>query len=532
MTVKFTSNCLFSTLLVLFFSFQLTTTHAQCDPPNDPSASCSSFLLYNNNMTVNANANFCIEVKTRNFNSITSIDATMTWDHTVLQFSHVTIGALPNGNTDDGVNFGYSNTSTGTLPFNWIDAIESHTLADDVTLFSVCFTVISSSPNTSGNFAYSGLSAGQEDTSFGEDEPIVAYAGTVMTSGSMTNDCDPATHPDNTCSGLTIYTENWEVNEGQTFCVNVRTRNFSQLAYVQWTMEWDRSVIGYNRLDFTNSELPGLTIDAFGEPDLSDSDTSDDDKLGFLWFSENGEQISLPDDALLFSVCYDAVSSTPYANGDITFTNSVVNIEAGSESGTSDTPLSFYPGLVETGTPNTLNNPGGGDGPNPSNPSQTNCGNYQAAQNINSNISTTTNCKVVFKAGNVVTLTAGFMVPVGGEFCAFGGADLNSFNEEEDNSFRQVTIPTTVQENINYGLQCAPNPVHNGATIEYKLDKAQRILLHLVNAQGELVQTISNTFQSEGLHRIALDTKNLPQGLYWLRLQSNDKQEVKTISVY
>jgi len=67
-------------------------------------------------------------------------------------------------------------------------------------------------------------------------------------------------------------------------------------------------------------------------------------------------------------------------------------------------------------------------------------------------------------------------------------------------------------------LSVFPNPVSTASTISLLLDKPTYVRLELLNVLGEQVSWITDARLSEGSHDIPLDPKQLPNGLYFLRL--------------
>lgn len=94
------------------------------------------------NYSAQTGTQITIPVKVTGFNSVLSIQGTVQFDQTKLQFVSVQdFGALPMLSGD----FGTTMTSTGKLTFAWVQsAMQGVTLSDSTTIFSIKFNVIGS----------------------------------------------------------------------------------------------------------------------------------------------------------------------------------------------------------------------------------------------------------------------------------------------------------------------------------------------------------------------------------------------------
>lgn len=90
-------------------------------------------------------ANFCLPVSVTNFTNLESIQSSINWDASVLQYDSVTAFNL----SDLDVNsFGVTNAGSGLIGFSWndddSDPFNGVTVADGTTIFEMCFTVVGS----------------------------------------------------------------------------------------------------------------------------------------------------------------------------------------------------------------------------------------------------------------------------------------------------------------------------------------------------------------------------------------------------
>ena len=70
-------------------------------------------------------------------------------------------------------------------------------------------------------------------------------------------------------------------------------------------------------------------------------------------------------------------------------------------------------------------------------------------------------------------------------------------------------------------LQVTPNPFHRSTMIKFFIPASGRVSLKVYNSLGRLVETFSEGESEAGSHAVPWDGKNLPGGVYFLRLSCN-----------
>lgn len=84
----------------------------------------------------------------------------------------------------------------------------------------------------------------------------------------------------------------------------------------------------------------------------------------------------------------------------------------------------------------------------------------------------------------------------------------------------------------NFNLaQNYPNPFNPVTTITYSLDINSYVNLDIYNIIGEKVETLVNELQISGNHKINFNASNLPSGIYFYKLASNNRVLVKKMSI-
>ena len=92
-------------------------------------------------------------------------------------------------------------------------------------------------------------------------------------------------------------------------------------------------------------------------------------------------------------------------------------------------------------------------------------------------------------------------------------------------------IKTGTQEigELESRVQVFPNPFSAAITIRYTLNEKNNVLINIYNALGQKVEALVNKIQPEGEHQIIWYPDNLPNGIYFCRIQSPDFSETKKV---
>jgi len=85
-----------------------------------------------------------------------------------------------------------------------------------------------------------------------------------------------------------------------------------------------------------------------------------------------------------------------------------------------------------------------------------------------------------------------------------------------------ATLPSNYQLKQNY-----PNPFNPSTTIEFELPEAVYVNLQVYDILGRLVTTIVEGRQVAGLHRTVWDATGMASGIYFIRLTTPNKIQIR-----
>lgn len=92
-----------------------------------------------------------------------------------------------------------------------------------------------------------------------------------------------------------------------------------------------------------------------------------------------------------------------------------------------------------------------------------------------------------------------------------------------------VDIFSNENKELSY-LIAYPNPTKSSTILNYKIDKSSKVKLSIYNITGSLIDVLVDQNQSMGEFKVVWNGTSLPNGIYYVRLESNDNtQNIKVI---
>ncbi len=82
-------------------------------------------------------------------------------------------------------------------------------------------------------------------------------------------------------------------------------------------------------------------------------------------------------------------------------------------------------------------------------------------------------------------------------------------------------VPTRVKL-----LGVSSNPMRGSGYVMFELPKRAKVRLDLIDVQGRVVRVLANSEFDRGVHRVRLDGTGLPQGVYFVRMRVENKEQV------
>jgi hypothetical protein len=83
---------------------------------------------------------------------------------------------------------------------------------------------------------------------------------------------------------------------------------------------------------------------------------------------------------------------------------------------------------------------------------------------------------------------------------------------------------------LRFSIDAIPNPFNGLTTIRYTVPVSGRVSIKLYNTTGRLIKTVNNGYLNTGFYSTTLTTTNIPNGVYFLRYESNtNREDIKLI---
>jgi hypothetical protein len=94
---------------------------------------------------------------------------------------------------------------------------------------------------------------------------------------------------------------------------------------------------------------------------------------------------------------------------------------------------------------------------------------------------------------------------------------------------KQSTIASVDNTTIHdiASFQNYPNPFSSSTTIEYSLNRTEKVTLSVYSSQGAKIATLVNSVKQKGVHQVSFDGNNLPVGIYLIELNVGNYKKIQ-----
>ncbi len=245
----------------------------------------------------------CIDFTVKDFSLISELQFSINYDPTKIRFDSTSAYNLPGMTAADFT----VNTAAGTIVMHWISSQGGVQRATGASIFKICFTAIKNigdvtpitiSNNPAPYIAISTLAGG-------------ADVGLTKTDGTVTL-INPVVNP------LVVSTNTYFTDEGLKVCAEVSVQNFKQMTGVQFSINWDSSIVKYDTIK--NIAVANMSLgNNFGLTKVNNG------KLTLSWSNPN--PTTIPDGNTIFEICFLAIGP-PGSMSPVAFTNIPLSMEA------------------------------------------------------------------------------------------------------------------------------------------------------------------------------------------------------------
>ena len=244
----------------------------------------------------------CVSISADDLEGILGMQLEINYNPGLLNFDRLeNLVGLPGLKVSDFGLPGSSNNPEGIIRMAWLDPdFSGFSVSDTTALFDICFTAVAPSSGTQVQIV---------DSELINDEDQSVEVGTNAASIVILPDDNP-TDPDT----LSVQLGSGTVQQGDVICIPVTVADFDDIMGLQFNINYDSTKLQYQSLQ--NFNLPGLSLATFGVPGTG---TNEEGRIKMAWFDMEVNGINLPDQTVIFEVCFIALADAGTAT--LSFSN-------------------------------------------------------------------------------------------------------------------------------------------------------------------------------------------------------------------
>ena len=270
-----------------------------------------------------------VDITVDDFINIVSIQYSINYDSLVMRYRRV-----KNKNNTVNVNIGDPRDPgvyEGQLTQTWNDpGFNPQTLPNGTRLYTLVFDVVGEEcDSTFVRFTDDPLDIEILDPNL-DEVPMEKSEGVVKIPGA---DCSGGGG-----EGFKLIASEETVSENGNVCVKISVEGFTDIENMQFSINYDPSVLMLDNDPFRNLNLEHLSQGSLNSPSAGE--------ITVVWFDFNGEGVSVPDGTVIFEICFKAVGNDGQMT-DISFTSNPLEIEVSDVDG--DLEVTICDGKVTIG---------------------------------------------------------------------------------------------------------------------------------------------------------------------------------------
>ena len=264
----------------------------------------SDLLFIASDETAGPGDQVCVDVSVMNFTGIVSMQYSINYNSSVLQFTEATGFNLPGMSA---ANFG--NPTAGNITVSWLanDPVAGQSVANGTVIYQLCFTVLGSA-GSSSNITFSGTPIPIEVTNpSGIMTPVFDNGSVTVENVIGPND-------------FALILNDVSVESGDSFCIDLSVQNFTEMVSMQFSINYPGNLLSYTGAQGFN--LSGLSASNIGNPGGPTSGN-----LTLSWLADdvvNGETV--PDGDVIVQLCFQAIGPN-CSTADVVFSGTPTPIE-------------------------------------------------------------------------------------------------------------------------------------------------------------------------------------------------------------
>jgi gliding motility-associated-like protein len=295
----------------------------------------NGFTVVANDVNAEPGDQICVDVCVANFTNIAALSFTMSYDDSVLDFDTVTNIAFPNVNQFTygetfGTPAGPEPIESGFVTMVWTSpGLQPFSYDDGTVIFQVCFTVKANTTANSTKFEFSGdLTPIDVIDNLENPIPFNSVDGTIALSGN--NGGGGGGNFDKcgeTYTGFTVVANDVNAEPGDQICVDVCVANFTDIAALSFTMNYDDRVLDFDTV--TNIAFPNVNQFTYGETfgTPAGPEPIESGFVTMVWTSPGLQPFSYDDGTVIFQVCFTVKANTTANSTKLEFSGDLTPID-------------------------------------------------------------------------------------------------------------------------------------------------------------------------------------------------------------